>query len=61
MTSQRFGHRSLIGVQVGAGFPEEKGVLREACIGGQEERGAACAIAEVHGAALREEEVEDLN
>lgn len=43
------------------GLPEEKRVLREACVGGEEERGAPGTVAEVHGAALREEEMKNLN
>lgn len=44
-----------------SGLSEEQGVFREACVGGEKERGASGMIAEVHGAALREEEVKDLN
>jgi hypothetical protein len=40
-------------MQVSAGFAEEERVLREARVRSQKERGAAGAIAEVHGAALR--------
>lgn len=36
-------------------------MFREAGVGGEKERGAPGMIAEVHGAALREEEVKDLN
>lgn len=53
MTRQEFGGWSLVRMQMGAGFAEEERVLGETRVRGQEERGAAGAIAEVHGAALR--------
>lgn len=53
MTRQEFGGGSLVWMQMSAGFAEEERVLGETRVRGQEERGAAGAIAEVHGAALR--------